>query len=298
MSNSITKAKEYKALLDKAYEHLSLTSILNAPAGLVQPGSKAGSFLVAKQTLVGLGTYNRATGFPAGDVTLTWEELTYSQDRGRSFVVDAMDNMETAGQAFGQLAAEFLRLKVVPEVDAYRFATIATGAGQDAYGILDSSAEWVAAVDTAIAGLGDAGIPQEQCALFITYAGKNYLKNSTVAGRLTAAGVNPDARFDMWDGIPVVPVPTNRFYGEISANAGATGSAGGYTNAGGAINFILMDKGAAFCDLKHAVPRIFSPSEYQTADAWKFDYRVYHDCFILDNKAEGIYVHGNTDIVS
>jgi hypothetical protein len=298
MANSITKAKQYAAMLDKAAEHASLTSILQVPDGMVRPGIAAGSFLIAKQSLVGLGTYSPATGFPVGDVTLTWEEFTYSKDRGRTFSVDAMDNVETAGQAFGQLAAEFVRTKVVPEVDAYRFATIATAAGQDAYGILDSSAEWVAAVDTAIAGVGDAGVDQSNLVLFTTYSGVNYLKNSTIAARLTQAGDNPDARVTMWDGIQVVPVPTNRFYGEISLNAGSSSSAGGYVNAGGAINFILMDKSAAFCDLKHAPVRIFAPDVNQTADAWKFDYRAYHDCFVFDNKAEAIYVHGATDIVS
>lgn len=298
MANAITKAKMYAAALDKKYEQSALTSVLHVPEGLVRPGVAAGSFLIAKQSLVGLGNYNRSTGFPAGDVTLTWEEHTYSKDRGRTFSVDAMDNEESAGQAFGQLAAEFLRLHVVPEVDAYRFATIATNAGQDAYGVLDTSAKWVTAVDTAIAALGDAGVAEENRVMFTTYAGKNYLKNSTVAARLTPAGANPDARFDTWDGIPVIPVPVNRFYGEIALNAGSSSSAGGYTNAGGKINFIIMDKAAAFCDLKHAPVRIFEPGVNQTADAWKFDYRCYHDCFVFDNKAEGIYVHGDTDIVS
>ena len=53
---------------------------------------------------------------------------------------------------------------------------------------------------------------------------------------------------------------------------------------------------SAVCKVvKHALPRIFSPQEYQAANAWKFDYRIYHDTFVYDNKTTGIYLHkGNT----
>ena len=42
--------------------------------------------------------------------------------------------------------------------------------------------------------------------------------------------------------------------------------------------------------VKHQIPRIFSPEVNQEADAWKFDYRVYHDCWVKDQKTNGIYV--------
>ena len=42
------------------------------------------------------------------------------------YAIDNMDNEETAGIAFGRLAGEFIRTKVVPELDAYRFAKYAS----------------------------------------------------------------------------------------------------------------------------------------------------------------------------
>ena len=33
------------------------------------------------------------------------------------------------------------------------------------------------------------------------------------------------------------------------------------------------------------------PDENQKADAWKFDYRLYHDLFVYENKVKGIYLH-------
>lgn len=292
MSNSITLAKAYAAALDKVYKMAATTAILDAPNEYVRAGATAGSFLVAKRTLVGLGTYNKATGYPAGDVTLTWEEHSYSYDRGRTFSVDAMDNIESAGQAFGALAGDFVREQVVPEIDAVRFMLLANGAAHNAYATIDASSEWVAAIDVALETLFNHNVPLGNMVLFTKMAGYNYLKRADENARFTAPGANPDATFASWDGIPLIVVPEDRFYSEASLDAGSSGSAGGYTHGiGTLIDFVLMDKTAAFADVKHAAPRIFDPSVNQTADAWKFDYRVYHDLFILDNKADGIYVH-------
>jgi len=43
--------------------------------------------------------------------------------------------------------------------------------------------------------------------------------------------------------------------------------------------------------VKHTLPRIFDPDTNQQKDAWKFDYRIYHDAFTYENKTKGIYVH-------
>ena len=59
---------------------------------------------IFKISMDGLGNYNRSTGFVTGDVTGTWENFVLSQDRGRSFTIDSMDDEETIGMAFGRLA--------------------------------------------------------------------------------------------------------------------------------------------------------------------------------------------------
>jgi hypothetical protein len=66
---------------------------------------------------------------------------------------------------------------------------------------------------------------------------------------------------------------------------------GGYTTSGQAINFMIIHPSATLQVVKHVVPRVFSPQVNQEADAWKFDYRIYHDCWVLNNKKKGIYVH-------
>ena len=79
----------------------------------------------------GLADYSRNGGYVQGGVTMTNETVKCNFDRGRRFDVDIMDDLETAGLAFGRLSAQFIRDKVVPELDAFRFApTVASAASR------------------------------------------------------------------------------------------------------------------------------------------------------------------------
>ena len=125
MANAIALAKKYVPLLDEVYKKASLTSILDSDASLAREGSNTNEIIIPKIDMDGLGDYDRNSGYVNGDVTLTWETVKFNYERGRMFNVDAMDNEESAGLAFGKLSGEFIRTKVVPEVDAFRFATYA-----------------------------------------------------------------------------------------------------------------------------------------------------------------------------
>mgnify|MGYP001454316501 FL=1 len=123
MANSITLVKQFVKMLDEAYKLASLTSDLDGASELVRQGANANELIIPKLSMSGLGDYSRNGGYVAGDVTLTNETVKCNFDRGRLFTVDALDNQESAYIAFGRLAGEFIRTKVVPELDAFRFAT-------------------------------------------------------------------------------------------------------------------------------------------------------------------------------
>lgn len=75
----------------------------------------------------GLADYNN--GFVDGDVTLTWQDLTFAMDRGRRFSLDEHEVNDTNFVATAsQVMGEFQRTRVVPEIDAYRYSKIAAGA--------------------------------------------------------------------------------------------------------------------------------------------------------------------------
>ena len=148
MANSITLFKKYIDLLDEVYQNASVTSALDGDMTLVQMGANTNEIVIPKISMDGLADYDRNGGYVHGDVTLTNETVKFNYDRGRKFTVDAMDNEETAGLAFGKLAAEFIRTKVVPEMDAFRFATYAgtTGISKATAGTLADGAAVLAAL--------------------------------------------------------------------------------------------------------------------------------------------------------
>ena len=129
MANTLARFKKYTDKLDEVYQHASVTAVLDGDGSLVQMGANAGEMIIPKISMDGLADYSRSGGYVAGDVTLTNETVSFNYDRGRVFTVDAMDDEETAGIAFGRLAGEFVRTKVAPEMDAFRFAAYASHSG-------------------------------------------------------------------------------------------------------------------------------------------------------------------------
>ena len=149
MANTLARFKKYTDKLDEVYQHASVTAVLDGDGSLVQMGANAGEMIIPKISMDGLADYSRSGGYVAGDVTLTNETVSFNYDRGRVFTVDAMDDEETAGIAFGRLAGEFVRTKVAPEMDAFRFAAYAShsGIGKKAADLTDGDGALTALIE-------------------------------------------------------------------------------------------------------------------------------------------------------
>lgn len=296
MPNSIALAERYLPILDAVYKQASKTAILEgANSNIRFLGGNAVELF--KTSMDGLGNYSRNNGFVNGSVTGTWEKLTLSKDRGRSFMIDRMDNEETLDQAFGTLVGEFIRTKVVPEIDAYRFATMAgwTGISSANADITVGTTDVPGLIDTAEETMNNDEVPTEGRILFISEKAYNGLK-SKISRYVDNDVTGVKNIIEMYDEMRVVRVPSGRFNTAITLYDGSTGgqTAGGYivpTSTSYPINFMIVHPSAVVPAVKHVLPRIFSPDENQSADAWKFDYRVYHDMFVQDNKVDGIYMH-------
>ena len=61
------------------------------------------------------------------------------------------------------------------------------------------------------------------------------------------------------------------------------------------INFMLIYPEAILQVVKLTLPKVFTPDENQDKDMWKFQFRIYHDAFVYENKAKGIYLHTATN---
>lgn len=301
MGNEFAYAQQYLPLLDEVYKVSAKTAVLDATKVEIVNGN---TVKVYKTTMDGLGNYSRATGFVTGDVTGSWETLTMSHDRGRSFVVDRMDNEETIGMAFGTLASEFIRTKVAPEIDALTFAQIAgtsniLSANAD---ITVGTTDVAGLIDTAEMNLNENEVPQEGRILFISetaYAGLRALTTR----ELMNGDRNIQQNIETYNGMRVIRVPQSRFYTAITLLDGTTegqeeGGYEGTASTGYKINFMIVHPSALTKVVKHQMPRVFSPDVYQAADAWKFDYRVYYDTFVWNNKVKGIYLHRGATALS
>jgi hypothetical protein len=294
MANSIALAQKFSPILDEIYKRESLTSRMDAQT---KPIEFAGANVVNvfKTSMVGMGTYSRATGYPTGDVTGAWEALTLAASRGRAFSIDRMDNEETLGMAFGTLANEFIRTQVAPEVDAYRFSKYASWASISEVGspaALTTAAGVLAAFDVAMAQLDADEVPGEGRLLYIASPLYHLLKASISRTLANENGV--DRRVNSLDGVEVIPVPQTRFYKGVTLDAGASASAGGFSktsSTGRDINFMLIHPSVVLQATKLADLKIFSPEENQTSDSWLLQYRLYHDAFVYTNHVDGVYSH-------
>lgn len=288
MANSFTLAQRYLPLIDEVYKVNSLTSRFDYTSDLVR-FIGANTVQIYKTSMSGLADYSRNTGFVAGSVTGAWETMTLGEDRGTSFSVDVLDNDETMGMAFGATVGEFIRTQVVPEIDAYRFAQMAsfTGIGKATAVDIASTTDVAAMLDAAETAMGNAEVPVEGRVCFMSYP--CYAQLKTNVSRYLANESVVSTEITEYNGMPIVRVPANRFNTAITLNTGAASSFG-YTIGGKPINFMIVHPSAIVQIVKHRVPRIFSPEVNQNMDAWKFDYRVYHDIFNYSNKAAGIYL--------
>lgn len=293
MTQSIGLVTKFQPILDEIYKSASLTARMDAPT---KPVDFMGAAVVKvfKTSVVGLGTYSRSAGYPKGEVVGSWEALTLAASRGREFSIDRMDDEESLGMAFGTLAGEFIRTQVAPEVDAYRFSKYASWANVQEVGTpatLDKDSV-LAAIDTAKAALNAQDVPSEGRVLYLSDTVLGFLEGAVTR---TLANENAvDRRVMRFDGMDVIMVPQTRFYKGIKLDAGDETDEGGFakTDATGRdINFLMLHPSAVLQATKLANLKVFSPDENQSMDAWKFQYRLYHDAFVYDNKVKGIYSH-------
>lgn len=270
--------------MDEVYKNAAKTSVLDGASDLAKQGANADELIIPKIEMDGLGDYDRNSGYTSGDVTLSNETVKCNFDRGRMFTVDNVDNMDSAGLAFGKLSGEFIRTKVVPELDAFRIATYAATEGADITGVAAYSTG--DAVYKAIAAkydaMTEAEVPETDRHLFITPT-----LNGLIRDMETYKAKELMDRF-----ASVQVMPQNRFYTAIEQLDGKTEGqkTGGYKKADGGynLNFLIVHKEAVIQYQKHVAPKVVTPDMNQDADAYKFGYRNVGIADTYENKAAGI----------
>lgn len=300
--NTFEYAKNFQQALDKQMLVGATSGWMEANASGVKY-SGGDTVKMPEISIGGLAKYDRDTGFNQGSVSLKYTDYKLTQDRGRTFQLDAMDVDETNFvAAAGTVMGEFQRLQVIPEVDAFRYskiAALAKTASHETASFTPDKTSILEKLDDEITKVQDIVGESEPLVIIMSTPIRTILNNSqNITKYLDTADFKAGeitTKVKTYNEIPILSVPSARMKTAYVFNDGTTGGqeAGGFkpdTSAKG-INWIILSRRAPIAISKTDKIRIFEPNVNQKADAWKLDYRKYHDLWIPTNKLAGVWVN-------
>ena len=309
---------------DKVYKKESISSVLDGEKDLMKfVGVK--TVRIAKHSSDGMGWYQRANkpavsgdpgygqnfaagdsgtfnngqgyGYPTGDVNLTWETFEIRIDRARQLRIELFDNEESGELAVTSALTDFSRTKVAPEVDAYVFSTLAGLAGTVSTSTIELASGMgynangpMQRLNEAFTELEEQEVPEEDQIVFASPQFINSLRSSgEIVKVLHQNEYKENVNFSVYEymGREIVSVPGRRF----RTNINLTANGFGWGEGSKAIDFLVCAKSAVYHVVKYDKIRVFDPKLVQDFDGYKVNVRVYHDCFVPDNKRVAIYAH-------
>ena len=302
MNQSIEYSKVFQDALDQQMIAQSTSGWMELNADLVKYEG-GNEVKIPRIVMEGLADYDRENGFQRGNIQLSWDTYKLTKDRGRSFSFDAMDVDETnMALSAASVMAEFQATEVIPEVDAYRYSRIAqlaiennrvrSGIVLDSTNVLDALLEDIYAIQDEV---GD-NIPlvialNMQNARILNTADR--IQKTLDTTNFQKGEVDMTVR--SLDGNPIIKVPSSRMKTSYIFKDGKTTNqeSGGFEASPDAknINWIIAAKNVPIAISKTSKVRIFEPNFNIQSDAWKVDYRKYHDLWIQKNKMKGVFVN-------
>ncbi|MGV3051472.1 N4-gp56 family major capsid protein [Streptococcus hyovaginalis] len=216
------------------------------------------------------GTNRYGTAEELGNTVQT---MVLKKDRSFTFTIDKKSEQDTNGvMEAGKALARQLSEVVIPEVDAYRFATIVAGADVDnvVTGAITKDNAYEAILDGQVK-LTDAFIPVQGRILHVSPAfykaiklDPTFVKNSDLGQEITIKG-----QVGAIDGLPVVLTPTSRLPENVA--------------------FVIAHPVATTSPVKLEDYKIHDNPP--GINGKLVEGRIRYDAFVLDNKKKAIYVH-------
>lgn len=310
--NTLAMATKMTDALDKAVVQKSVTGFL-ADNALSAKFVGAKTVSIPDMELNGLGNYDRDEGFPQGSIAITRQTYTLAMDRGRTFMIDAQDNDETGvADLAGQIAGEFVRTKVVPEMDAYVISSLAQLAKTKSQTVTLGTSKTLEddcykMFNTALMKVQEAtGFGGDELVAIVSPTFWAALNNSTA---FTRQIINSDfkrgevtTQVKSINGCALLPCSADRmksaytFYDgktDASGTGGVNQKTGGFVAASNAkdIGLLIFPRKIGGLVKKTEKVRIFAPNDNLNADAYKIDYRIYYDFFVVKSKEGMVYTY-------
>ncbi len=238
-------------------------------------------------------------GYLASDVGAEWETFQLAYHRGAQLKIDRADDEENAGLLVGHAVSEFVRTKVIPEIDATRFSKLAgftsTLLGNRVEAAISAN-EIITKFNAAIEWLTEAESVAENQVFFVSPAVMTLVRNTTeLQKKLTQDEYRSRTEgvtfaITKYDGRIIEEVPSSRFFTEVTV-----GLKGYFPKATSKIiNFLLVDKTVALPVVKVDNVRIFTPEQVQDFNGYKINFELYHDLFVPAKLQSAVYAHVGT----
>ncbi len=297
--NTIEYASKLQTALDQKAVIDATSGWMDENAGqVIYAGGK--SIKVPTISTTGLKDYDRDNGYPQGSVTLSYETLDMTMDRGTSFLLDSMDVDESNFMvSAANVTNEFQKDHVVPEIDAYRYSKLAAYAESgnvvtytpDPSDILKNLMYDIAAVKDVVG----ENVPLVTIMNSMVKAQldlmDSFRKSVDVMDFKKGAAT---LKVNSLNECPILPVPSSRMKDTYTFNDGKTGGEenGGFTAGVSAkqMNWIIVPRSVPIAVTKQDKMKIIDPDTYQQADSWFIGYRRYHELWVKKNKKNQIRV--------
>lgn len=300
--NTLQYSQQFQTVLDAQMLASATSAFMEANAGQVKYDG-GDTVYIPEISMQGLAKYDRDEGFNQGSVTLKFNPYKMTQDRGRTFQLDSMDVNETNFVATaGTVMGEFQRTQVIPEIDSYRYskiAALATAENKVTTGFTPAVATILEKLEAEITDIQDVVGEDEGLIIVMSTKLRTILNNADKFNRYLNVAEFKNGSVNTivksFNDIPILGVPSTRMKTAYVFNDGKTANqqAGGFKadTAAKDINWIIMPQRAPIAVSKTDKVRVFTPDINQKADAWKIDYRKYHDLWIPKNRFAAIRVN-------
>lgn len=199
------------------------------------------------------------------------QTVMLSQDRSFAFTIDKRNNLDTGGVLeAGSALSRQLNEVVIPEVDRYRFAKMILGAGTREATALTKTNAYEAALDAA-ATLTDRSVPTDGRIFAVSPGYYKKIKQDSAFVKASDAGQSMvvSGALGMIDGMSVVVLPSSYLMGGLE--------------------FLIAHPVATCAAQKIAEYKVHEDAPGISGQL--VEGRIYHDCFVLNNKKYALYAH-------
>lgn len=299
MANTLEYSKIFQPLLDQQVTQESTTGWMEANDKFIKYNG-GDEVKIATLLTDGLANYDRSNGFTTGSVDLKWNPYKLTQDRGRSFTLDSMDVDQTNFVATAStVMSEFQKQQVIPEIDAYRYSKIASLAieASKSREVALTAENIISELLKDLTALEEVGVNDVVITMSPTTASllANAEKAKDHMSTTQLAKGNMNVRVVSFNDNAIVRARQDLLQTAFKFNDGKTSGQekGGFVkdSSSKAINWIISAKDAIVAVSKTDKVRVFDPEVNQAADAWKTDYRKFHDLWIPKAKLAKVFVN-------